>query len=366
MQDQRLAELAKLLVNYSIKLKANEHVLVVLYGMEGYPLLKEVYRQCIKVGAHCCYELRDAELTRLFYDHANSTQLSLAPREHRLLQAKETDAMIQILADRNSAELAQVDQQKIIHHRKLNKPIADILHKQRWVLFEYPTVVAANHAKRSVEAWEDFVFQACLVDWQKISAEQQALKTLLSEAKEVHVVADKTDLILNIEGQNWIKCHGLHNMPDGEIFTSPHRQKVNGHILFNTPSQYMGKEFQWIRLVFEKGQVVDFDSDNKADLQHILDTDGGSRYLGEFAFGTNQMIQTPVNSILFDEKIGGSNHMALGKCYDEAPNGNDSSVHWDLIIRHKEAHGKVYLDGNLIQDNGTWVHPRLLSYNNAD
>jgi aminopeptidase len=363
MKDTRLVELAQLLVNYSIKLQKGEKVLVILYGMEGYPLLKEVYRECVRVGAHCTYELRDSELVRLFFENATQEQIENPPSKARLMQAKEVDAMIQILADRNSSELANVDQQKMIAQRKVNKVVSDILHKKRWVLFEYPTVVAASNAKQSTEQWEDFVFQACLVDWKKVGEEQQALKELLTLAKEVHIVANKTDLRVNIENQSWIKCNGIHNMPDGEIFTSPHRTGVNGNIHFNTPTQYMGKDFQWISLEFKKGQVIGFDSDNKEELKKILNTDTGARYLGEFAFGTNKMIQTPVNSILFDEKIGGSNHMALGKCYDEAPNGNDSSIHWDLIIRHKDIQGKVYLDGELIQENGIWVHPKLLQYN---
>lgn len=363
MLDTRIQKLASLLVNYSVKVKPKENILIILYGLEGYPLLKEIYRECIKIGAHCTYEIKDAEMTRLFFENANDNQVQKKPAEHRLEQAKHAHAMFQILADRNSSELAHIDQAKMLAQRKVNKPISDILHKKRWVLFEYPTTVCANNAKMPTDAWENFVYNACLVDWEKISEEQEVLKTVLEKASEIKIVAKETDLLLNVARQNWVKCHGIHNMPDGEVFSSPHKNQVNGTILFNTPTQYMGKDFQWIKLTFEEGKVVDFDSDNKQNLGEILNTDEGACYLGEFAFGTNKFIQTPVKSILFDEKIGGSNHMALGKCYDEAPNGNDSSIHWDLIIRHADAQGKVYFDGNLIQENGIWIHPELTKFN---
>ena len=363
MHDSRNQDLAKLLVNYSIKLQKGETILLILYGYDGFPLLKEVYRECVRIGAHCTYEIRDSEITRLFFENADDSQINRQPPEYRLQQAHEMDAMVQILADTHSSELVLIDQQKLIAQRKVNKVVSDILHTKRWVLFEYPTQMGAKQAKMPTEQWETFVYQASLVDWQQVAQEQERLKQILEAAKTVRLVAKDTDLTVDISKQHWIKCHGIHNMPDGEIFSSPHREKVNGVITFNTPTQYMGKDFQWIKLRFKDGKVVESDSDNASDLEKILNTDEGARYLGEFAFGTNKFIQQPVKSILFDEKIGGSNHMALGKCYDEAPNGNDSSIHWDLILRHKDADGQVYLDGELIQDKGKWVHPQLTRFN---
>ncbi len=364
MQDPRIHELAKLFVEYSVKVKPKERVLIIAYGLQGYPLMKECYKLCLEAGAFPRYEIRTDEMSRMFYDHANEEyQLTDCP-EYAFAEAEATDAMIQIIADTNKMEMAKIDQEKAVKKRKATKKLSDIFHKKKWVLFEYPTAAGAQDAGRSLEEWEDFVFDACIQDWEAVSKEQEVLKNLMEATKQVHIVADGTDLLVNIEGQKAVKCCGECNMPDGEVFTSPHRTDVNGHITFNTPTVYMGKEFNEIKIEFKDGKAIKAESDiNSEDLNKILDTDEGARYLGEFAFGTNKMIQDPVKSILFDEKIGGSTHMAFGKCYDEAPNGNDSAIHWDMIIRHKDANGKVYFDDILIQENGIWVHEDLKSFN---
>lgn len=362
MKDPRIEKLARLLVEYSNNIQEKERVLIIAYGLEGLPLAKEIYKLCVQKGAYPKYEIREDEFTRHFFENAQEHQLTYCP-DHALTEAENTDAMFQIISDRNTSELAKISQEKMIKRRKSTKKISDILHDKRWVLFEYPTTCGAQNAKMSLEAWEDFVFDSCLVDWEAASKEQEVLKNILEQTNEVRLVADETDLIVDISGQKAVKCCGKQNMPDGEVFTSPKRTGVNGHITFNTPTVYMNKEFNWIKLTFKDGKVIETDSDNKKDLEDILNTDEGARYLGEFAFGTNKNIQIPVKSILFDEKIGGSNHMALGKCYEEAPNGNDSAIHWDLILRHKDAHGKVYLDGELVQENGIWLHPELTIFN---
>ena len=362
MKDPRIEKLADILVNYSNEIKADEQVLIILYGAEGMPLALEIYKKCVQNGAHPRFELRENVFSRVFMENANKKQLNFLPK-WQLDAAEATDAMFQIICDRNNMELAHIDQKLMIERRKATKPLSDILHKKRWVLFEYPTNLGANNAGKSLEAWEDFVFNACLVDWEEISREQDVLKKIMEETDEVHLVADGTDLKVNIAGIPAIKCCGKQNMPDGEVFTAPQKNGVNGFITFNTPSMYMNKSFNWIKLWFENGKVVKTDSDNKKDLDEILNTDEGAKYVGEFSFGTNKNIQNPAKSILFDEKIGGSNHMALGKCYEEAPNGNDSAIHWDMIIRHKEAKGKVYMDGELFQENGVWVHPDMQKFN---
>ena len=363
MQDPRLEQLADLLVSYSVEVQPKDRVLIVGYGSEGYPLLKEVYRQCVEKGAYPRYEIREGELGRIFFEAANEDQLKKEIEPYYYEEARATDVLIQIIADRNSRELAQIDQQKILARRQIGKELSDIYHEKRWILFEYPNSLGAYNAGMSLDAWEDFVFQACLVDWDQAQKEQEVLRGILSSASEVRISAEKTDLLVNIKSQPWVLCHGKRNMPDGEVFTSPHRSGVEGTIHFNTPTSYLGQEFQWIELTFKDGKVVKEKSDNLEALTKILETDEGSRYLGEFAFGTNRQIQSPVKSILFDEKIGGSNHMALGKCYDEAPNGNDSAIHWDLILRHKQAKGEVFLDGELFQKEGRWMHPELKSFN---
>lgn len=363
MLDPRIEKLADLLVNYSNQVKKNEKILIIGYGLEGLPLVREIYKKCVQIGAHVKYDLREDTFGRIFFEHAQDHQLDYLS-EDSIREAENTDAMFQIIADKNKMELAKIDQEKMIRKRKATKKLSDILHDKRWVLFEYPTASGAQDAGMSLEAWEDFTFNSCLVDWEKASQEQEVLKEMIESANEVRIVADGTDLTVDITGQKAVKCCGRQNMPDGEVFTSPVKSGVNGYITYNTPTMYMNKDFNWIKLTYKDGKVVESDADkNQEALEKILDTDPGSRYLGEFAFGTNRNIQTPVKSILFDEKIGGSNHMALGKCYEDAPNGNDSNIHWDLIIRHKEASGKVYMDGELIQENGVWVHPKLKGFN---
>lgn len=362
MQDPRIEKLADILVNYSNEIKKGEQALIILYGIDGMPLAKEVYKKCVQNGAHPRLEIRDNEISRIFMENANSEQLNFLS-QWQLDSAEATDAMFQIICDRNNMELAHIDQKVMIERRKATKPLSDILHKKRWILFEYPTALGANNAGKSLKAWEDFVFNACIVDWEKVSQEQDVLKKIMEETDEVHIVADGTDLRVNIAGIPAVKCCGKQNMPDGEVFTAPNRTMVNGYITFNTPSMYMNKSFNWMKLTFKDGKVIETDSDNKKDLDEILNTDEGARYVGEFAFGTNKNIQDPAKSILFDEKIGGSNHMALGKCYEEAPNGNDSAIHWDMILRHKEANGKVYMDGKLFQENGVWLHDDMKDFN---
>ncbi len=362
MKDPRHAQLAEILVHYSNEIKAGDRVLIILYGIEGMPLAKEIYRQCLQNGAHPRLEVREAEINRIFMEEANAEQRKFVP-EWQLQAAEQTDAMFQILCDRNNSELAHIDQQLMIERQKALKPVSDILHKKRWVLLEYPTQLGANNAGMSLDAWEDFVYNACITDWEKISKEQDVLKAIMEKTAEVRLVADGTDLTVNIKDIPAVKCCGKRNMPDGEVFTAPNKTMVNGVITFNTPTMYMNKSFNWIKLVFKDGKVVETDSDNKKDLDDILNTDEGARYVGEFAFGTNKNIKLPVKSILFDEKIGGSNHMALGKCYEEAYNGNDSAIHWDMILRHKEANGKVYLDGVLAQENGVWILDEMKPFN---
>lgn len=363
MTDPRLKKLADLLTDYSVEVKEKDNALIVLYGYEGMPLLKEVYKNCVKKGAFVRYDIVEGELNKVFYDEAKKHQLEYMSKL-RLKEAEETDVLIQIVAESNKMELASADQSKLMIKRKATKPISDAIHKSRWVLFEYPTKAYAQDAGMSLEEWEDFVFKSCLIDWKKASKEQDILKSIMEKTKEVKIIGEGTDLTVNISGQKARKCDGRRNMPDGEVFTSPKKDGVNGFITFNTPTNYMGKSFNWIKLIFEKGKAIKAESDiNTKELNQILDTDSGSRFVGEFAFGLNRGIHKPVKSILFDEKIGGSNHMALGKCYEDAPNGNDSAIHWDMIMRHKEAKGEVFMDGKLVQKNGKWVDKRMVKFN---
>jgi len=355
----KIKKLAEIITKYSISVKKGEKVLLRGYGFDSYPLIKEIYRECIKAGA-IAVDVRFShdELARIFFDHANDAQLKhLTDLDKKV--ANSYDAMVQIVADENPYEMMSVPHEKINIAQKARKPLSDILHKKRWCLFYYPNLASAAFAKKSLEEWEEFVFDSCLLDWKKEEKTQIKFKNLMSKIKEVHIKGDETDLKVQIGGQKWKTCCGKCNLPDGEIFTSPVRVGVNGVIKYNVPTHYRSHDFDWVKLWLENGKVVKEESNNKKALTEILNMDPGSRYYGEFAFGMNNNIKEGTRQILFDEKMGKSLHMALGKCYDECPNGNDSNNHWDLIFKFAPAKAQLWFDGKLVYDKTKWVDPRF-------
>jgi len=359
----KLKKLAKIINSYSLAVKKGEKVLVRGYGFDSYPLVKEIYRECIKSGASSVdVRFSTDELGRVFFENASETQIKHITALDKKL-AESYDAMVQIVADGNPYEMNGIDMKKIQMAQKARKPLSDILHKKRWCLFYYPNQASAMLAKKSLEQWQDFVLDTCLLDWKKEEQMQNKFVSVMKKVKEVHIKGKETDLSVQISGQKWRTCCGKFNLPDGEIFTSPVRTGVDGIIKYNVPTTYMGYDFNWVKLWIEKGKVVKEDSDNKKALTKILDADKGSRYFGEFAFGLNKMITEGTKQIIFDEKMGKSLHMALGKCYDECPNGNDSTVHWDLIFNFKKAGAVLHFDDKKVFDKGKWL-TRELSFLN--
>lgn len=355
----KLRKLADIITNYSIEVKKGEKVLLRGYGFDSYPLIKEVYRECIKAGAlQVDVRFSHDEMGRIFYENANEAQLKYMTALDKKV-ADSYDAMVQIVADANPYEMTDVDVKKIRIAQKARKPLSDILHKKRWCLFYYPNLASAAFAKKSLEEWEDFVFDTCLLDWKKEETKQIKFVNLMKKVKHVRITGDETDLELSIDGQIWKTCCGKCNLPDGEIFTSPVRTSVNGVIKYNVPTHYQSHDFDWVKLTLKDGKVVDEDSNNLKALKEILATDKGARFYGEFAFGLNNMIKEGTRQILFDEKMGKSLHMALGKCYDECPNGNDSSVHWDLIFKFKPADAELYFDGKKVYSKTKWIDSKF-------
>lgn len=359
----KVQKLAKIIVGYSIAVKKGEKVLLRGYGFDSYPLIKEIYRECIKAGA-IAVDVRFShdEIARIFFDHANEAQMvHLSDLEKKV--ADSYDAMVQIVADENPYEMTDVDIKKIYKVQKARKPLSDILHKKRWCLFYYPNLASAAFAKKSLEEWEDFVFDSCLLNWKKELVMQKKFAALMSKVKHIRITGEETDLELSVAGQKWLTCCGTHNLPDGEIFTSPVRTSVNGVIRYNVPTHYQSQDFDWVKLTLKDGKVVKEESNNQKALTEILDTDAGSRYYGEFAFGLNNNITQGTRQILFDEKMGKSLHMALGKCYDEAPNGNDSNVHWDMIFKFAWAGAELFFDGKKVYSKTKWVDKRFAFLN---
>lgn len=360
---KKLQKLAEIMVNYSVAVKKGEKVLLRGYGFDGYPLIKELYRECMKAGAIAVdVRFSNDELARIFFDHANESQMKhLTDLDKKV--ADSYDAMIQIVADENPYEMTDVDIKKINILQKARKPLSDILHKKRWCLFYYPNLASAAFAKKSLEEWEDFVLDCSLLDWKKEEKLQLKFVNLMTKVKNIHITGKETDLKLSVAGQKWKTCCGKCNMPDGEIFTSPVRTSVNGVIRYNVPTHYQSQDFEWVKLWLKDGKVVKEESNNQKALTGLLDTDPGARYYGEFAFGLNKQIKQGTRQILFDEKMGKSLHMALGKCYDECPNGNDSNVHWDLIYKFDWAGAEIFFDGKKVYSKTKWIDQRFAFLN---
>jgi len=364
LKDIRIEKYADTLVNYSVNVKKGDIVQIVANGTGALPLLKEVYIKCLQVGAkYVDYNLVLPEISRTFYNHAHNDQLAYFP-QHKMDFLKKVDVYIGISAAENSMEMAMANQENIAAYDRLMRPVLDERVKNsRWVVCRYPTHGAAQDAKMSLEEYEDFLFGACNIDWSEISKKQDKLKKLMDETCMVRIVASDTDLTFSIEGMAAQKCDGHRNMPDGEVYTAPLRESAEGCISYNCPSIYQGKEFNQVRFEFEKGKIVRAASPGMdVELNRVLDTDEGARYIGEFAIGVNPNINKPMRNILFDEKIFGSIHFTPGQCYEACDNGNKSAVHWDLI-RILKGDGAIYFDDQLIQKDGLFVHETLLDLN---
>lgn len=366
MNDPRIRQFAEVLVDYSTRVKKGDVVLISAAGLEAMPLVKELYALCLARGAkYVEYSFTVPEIDRNFYDCANKQQLNHFPR-HKLDFYKTLTVYIGISAGNNSMVMANARQDAIVAYQKLTKPLVDQRVKHtRWVVTRYPTHAAAQEARMSLDEYEDYLFSACCIDWKAESRKQDKLKKLMDATRQVRIVAPDTDLRFSIEGLPGIKCDGRLNMPDGEVFSAPVRNSVQGHITYNCPSIYQGKEYNGVRFEFEDGRIIDASagSDMTASLNRILDTDEGARYIGEFAIGVNPGICQPMRNILFDEKIFGSIHFTPGQAYDECDNGNRSAVHWDLVRILSD--GEIWFDDILIQKNGRFVHRNLLELNPA-
>lgn len=364
MYDPRVKQLADVLVNYSTRVKKGDVVLISATGVECIPLVKEVYTLCIANGAkYVEYSFQIPEIDRRFYSTASNSQINHFP-QHKLDFMNQVNVSIGISASDNSMVMAQANQDKLIAYSKVIRPIIDRRVKNtRWVITRYPTHGAAQEAKMSLEEYENYLFAACCIDWAAESRKQDKLKRLMDKADVVRIKASDTDLSFSIKGLDGIKCDGRFNIPDGEVFTAPVRDSVEGYITYNCPTIYQGKDFNNIRLEFKQGKIVKASSPGLDDmLNRILDTDEGARYIGEFAIGVNPNIRVPMRNILFDEKIFGSIHFTPGQCYDECDNGNRSAVHWDMV-KILQGDGEIWFDGELIQKDGRFVHSGLLDLN---
>jgi len=344
------------LVNYSCKVKAGENV-AIFSDFMARPLVLEIYKKLIALGAgEVKLHFSDYEFAEVFYKGASEKQIKSFPQVS-YDEIKKMDCFIGISSSVNTRGLTGVDATKMAMRAKVTRPISDWrVEKTKWVVTRFPTNAQAQEADMSLTDYENFVFGAInKVDWKKKFKEQEKIRKLIDKASEVRILAKNTDLTMSIVGRTAENCAGEHNMPDGEVFTSVVENSANGFISYSFPALYMGREYHNIRLEFKKGKVVLATAEKgEQDLNKILDTDRGARFIGELGFGNNYAIKRFTKDILFDEKIGGTVHIALGKGYKETGSKNASALHWDMICDLRKK-GRILFDGKVVQKNGEWV-----------
>jgi aminopeptidase len=361
MRDPRLDQLADVLVNYSTRVQKGENVLIYAIG-DVNELVKATIKQVYAAGGHPYVQLIQPSILREIMLQTNEDQLAVM-REAEVSFMKKMDCYIGIRSGDNINEYADVPSDKMkLYSSLLSRPVLDVrVPETKWVVLRYPNASMAQLANMSTEAFEDFYFKVCTLDYGKMSDAMDNLVKLMEQTDKVRITGPGTDLTFSIKGIPAIKCAGENNIPDGEVFTAPVKDSVNGVISYNTPSPYQGFTFDNVKLTFKDGKIVEATANDTERINQIFDTDEGARYVGEFAIGVNPYIQNPMKDILFDEKIDGSFHFTPGQSYDEAPNGNKSAVHWDLVCiqRPEWGGGEIYFDDRLIRKDGRFVVPEL-------
>ena len=362
MGDPVLRSYANILVNYSAAVKKGETVLL-RGNPEAAPLVKEVYAALLRAGSHPRVKVGLDELETVFYELASDDQIDHLGEIDRF-EAEHIDAMIAIRAPMNTRQLAGVDPAKQSRRMVATRPIQEtILSRVRWAVCIYPTAALAQEADMSLDDYARFVYGACWADdpdgierWRELSRDQEALIERLDKADVVRLKGPGTDLTLRTKGRKWINSDGRHNMPSGEVFTAPLEESASGEITFSYPAIYNGREVSGIRLVFADGAVTEATAGKGEEfLKKMLASDEGASRLGEIGIGTNRRIDRFTKSILFDEKIGGTVHLALGRAYkEECGGGNESAIHWDMIVDLRRG-GEVRLDGDVFQRDGEFV-----------
>lgn len=374
MGDIRLNKLANLLVNYSTKVKKGDFVFISCNDVAK-PWVVEVAKEAIKAGAHVEYSLDSEDVNETILKNSNEEQLLEGSHLNKNMLSK-ADVWLTAWGTRNTKMNSNVDPKKLQLKSRGAASWRKIYSERmgdgslRWCGTQFPTYADAQEASMSLNEYEDFVYGAGLLDmedpvseWKKISAYQDRWVKYLNTKKELHFLSEGTDIKVKVEGRKWINCDGKANFPDGEIFTSPIENGIDGCITFSFPGIYMGKEIEGIRLEIVEGKVVKATAQKGEDLlKMLIETDEGASYFGEVAIGTNYGIKKFTKNMLFDEKIGGTIHMAIGDSDPEAGGLNRSSIHWDMLCDMRNG-GKIYADGELFYENGQFKEEILKKYN---
>lgn len=367
MNNPIVEKYADVLVNYSTKVKKNDLVIIYARGYEAKPLVNEIYKLCLLNGANPVVRVNMEGIAEKFIKYATDEQLSYID-EMSKIEVELADVMIFIGAPNNIKSMAKADNDKLAKYAKATRPIlAKRLDRSakglmRWVIADYPTNALAQEASMSYDDYCDFLIKSCYLDlpdpvnkWIETDKEQTRLANIINGTKKLHIVGDKTDITFDVTDRIWIPCSGNMNFPDGEIYTSPVENGTNGKIYFDFPQNYHGSTAKEVYIEFKNGRVIDAYAENGNDFfQNMINLDDGAKTAGEIAIGTNDRILDVTGNILFDEKIGGSIHMALGASYPETGGKNQSGLHWDLIKNMKNG-GKIYTDDKLIYENGKFI-----------
>lgn len=372
MKDPRIQKLAHLLVNHSLKVQKGEKVLIQNNNVQA-ELVKALVKEIYAVEAYPFVSLKDLTIERELMFGATEEQLKIRAdiEGHEMAQM---DCFIGFRAINNLYAQCDVPAEKMAMYDKFYYEPVHMqrrLHHTRWVVLRYPTSAMAQLSEMSEEAFEDFFFEVCCLDYSKMSKAMDNLVALMEKTDKVRIFSEATstnkgtDLTFSIKGMNAVKCDGSANIPDGEVYTAPVKNSVNGRISYNTHSLEGGFLYDNISFVFKDGKIIEATANDSDRINTVLNTDEGARYIGEFAIGVNPFILYPMKETLFDEKIAGSIHFTPGNSYDDCDNGNKSAIHWDLVLiqRPEFGGGEIYFDDVLIRKDGIFVHPDLLCLN---
>jgi aminopeptidase len=367
MTDRRIEKFAYILIHHSLRIK--KHDLFQISGSHlATPLIQEVYKQALEAGAHPYTHIGIDGLAEMYYKHSSNAQLQYVSPIDKF-EIEHIDARLSIISPENTRNLTSIDPKKQAMSNAARHEIMEIFLNRamkkdlRWSVTQYPTQAAAQDAEMSLRDYENFVFSAAHVDakdpvahWKSVFTEQEKIRKYLETKKKLHILAKDTDLAVSVTGRKWINCYGQENFPDGEVFTGPVENATEGHIRYTFPISFGGREVDDVELWFSKGAVVKSSaSKGEKFLQEMLKVDLGARRLREFSFGTNYGVKKYTKNTLFDEKIGGTIHLAVGSGYPETRSKNKSSLHWDMVCDLRK-YGEVYADDELIYKNGRFLN----------
>jgi aminopeptidase len=364
MTDPRYTRLAKLLVEYSTALKKGDRILLDIMDVPD-EFTIELIRAARAAGAIPIIEIRHTRIARELLRQTNDQHAVLA-RDIELFRMKKMQAYIAIRGSENASENADVPGDRMSLYSRIIRPVLNYrVNKTRWCVLRWPTPSMAQAAGMSTEAFENLYFNVCTMNYRKMARAMVPLERRMKRTDHVRLKAPGTDLTFSIKGIGAKMCKGDRNIPDGEVFSCPVKNSVNGVIQFNTPTLYSGTKFENVRLEFQDGRIIKATANNARRLNEILNTDAGARYVGEFSLGFNPYILNPMCDILFDEKIAGSLHFTPGQAYEECDNGNRSAVHWDMVLiqRPEWGGGEVWFDGELVRKNGLFLAKELKPLN---